>query len=87
MNNLDLYLNAIPSIKGKIEAYPLEITEGTHKVIAEYKIHAAKERNRSVNELLASYRSDMESIKTVLQAKAQNLTPTGENPNIAPLTE
>ena len=87
MNNLDLYLNAIPSIKEKIESYPLEITEGTHKVIAEYKIHAAKERNRSVNELLASYRSDMESIKTVLQAKAQNLTPTGENPNIVPLTE
>lgn len=87
MNNLDLYLNAIPSIKEKIESYPLEINEGTHKVIAEYKIHAAKERNRSVNELLASYRSDMESIKTVLQAKAQNLTPTGENPNIAPLTE
>lgn len=27
MNNLDLYLNAIPLIKGKIEAYPLEITE------------------------------------------------------------
>ena len=73
MNNLDLYLNAIPSIKGKIEAYPLEITEGTHKVIAEYKIHAAKERNRSVNELLTSYRSDMESIKTVFASQGAKL--------------
>lgn len=87
MNNLEIYLASIPSIKEKIESYPLEITEGTHKVMAEYKIHAAKERNRSVNELLASYHSDLESIKSVLQAKAKSLTPAGENPNIAPLTE
>ena len=56
MNNLDLYLNAIPSIKEKIESYPLEITEGTHKVIAEYKIHAAKERNRCLHLIVVIWR-------------------------------
>ena len=87
MNDVDFYLSALPAIKKQIETYPLEITEGTHKAIAEYKIHAVKERNRSVNELLEKYNLDFNKIINLLYKKAESLTPTSINPIIAPLAE
>lgn len=76
------YKKAMANLQLELEQYPMEISEGTKKLIADYHNQAIISRNKIVKDLLVQYQTDADHVLDLLEDEVNASIPKSQSPSI-----
>lgn len=82
-NKVSEYLASFEDSRMTIENFPLEINEGTKRMIEKYKNNAIEKRNDTLYSLIEEYRADLDTVREILINKMNQMLPEEPSTDIA----
>ncbi len=81
-SRISQYLTNFEESKKVLEGFPLEITQGTKRMIEKYHKNAIEKRNEVVSEQVEKYKIDLDTVKSVLIDRMNEMLPEGPSADI-----